>query len=473
MKLPFRTKLFYGIGGICDNTLYTLSGTYLLLYLTTVAGVNPAVAGTISAIGSIWEAICGPIVGFKSDATKSRFGRRKPFLLIAAIPVAIVTSLLFTTIDGSQGLKAFYYGFMIVLFWTVFATFFVPYLTWGSDLTDDYNERTVLRSYAYIGNQIGMCVGMVLPTTIVACFMDMGRTVQQSWQMVGIISGVTGCAALLICALSIKKDDNKDFVKPTEKEPFLDLATVGGMFREYFEILKLKPIQFLLGASVVYLIANTIFSSDRVYYMTYNFGMSETTISVMMLIITVTGIIFVPAIAKLAEKTDKKYVFMGGIGFAGVIMIVSKFVGVDSYAAMVVMCVVYSLGNTCYWQLMPSMIYDVCEVEELMSGQKRSGAVISLQALSESISIAVGLQVLGIILDMAGFANEAATQSEEALSWIEISFGLIPGIFMLLVVVMMTKYPINRANFNRVLDALARRKSGEDVDIKEFEDIFE
>ena len=108
MRLPFKTKLSYGIGGICDNALYTLSGTYLLLYLTTVAGINPAVAGTITAIGSIWEAICGPIVGFKSDGTRTRFGRRKPFLMMAAFPVAVATSLLFTTFEASMAVKTVY-----------------------------------------------------------------------------------------------------------------------------------------------------------------------------------------------------------------------------------------------------------------------------------------------------------------------------------------------------------------------------
>ena len=175
MKLKFSTKLSYGIGGICDNALYTLSGTYLLLYLTTVAGVNPAIAGTISAVGSVWEAICGPIVGFKSDSTRTRFGRRKPFLLVAAFPVAVITSLLFTAIDASPAVKAIYYTVMILLFWTVFATFFVPYLAWGSDLTEDYHERTVLRSYAYVFNQVGMCIGMVMPTIIVDYFIH-GQT---------------------------------------------------------------------------------------------------------------------------------------------------------------------------------------------------------------------------------------------------------------------------------------------------------
>ena len=167
MRLGFRTKLSYGIGGICDNTMYTLSGTYLLLFLTTVAGVSPAMAGTITAIGSVWEAFCAPVVGYLSDNTLSRFGKRKPFLIAAAFPVAIVTSLMFTAIDASPMVKAVYYTAMIILFWTSFSTEFISYMAWGSDLTDDYDERTVLRSYAYVFNQVGMCIGMVLPTIIV------------------------------------------------------------------------------------------------------------------------------------------------------------------------------------------------------------------------------------------------------------------------------------------------------------------
>ena len=291
--------------------------------------------------------------------------------------------------------------------------------------------------------------------------------------MAGIFTGVCGGAALLLCALTIHNDDNKDFIKQEVKEKFLDLKVLPSMFKEYFDILKLKPIRYLLGASVVYLIANTIFSSDRVFYMTFNLGIGDKTISLMMMIITISGVALVPFIAALAGKFDKKNVFMAGIGVSGLLMIAARFVGVNSTASLIALFLIYSVANTCYWQLMPSMIYDVCEVEELFSGEKRSGAVISLQALSESLSIAVGLQALGIILDAAGFASEAAVQPEAALAWVSNTFTLIPGVFMLLVVGMMTKYPINKSTFSRVLYALERKRSGEEVDIKEFEDIFE
>jgi len=472
MKLSFKTKLSYGIGAISDNAMYTLTGTYLMLYLTTVAGVSPAMAGTISAIGSIWEALCAPIVGYKSDHMQSRFGRRKPFLMMAAFPIAVITSLLFTTFDASPAFKTAYYIIMVVLFWTCFSSEFVPYMAWGSDLTEDYNERTVLRSFSYVFNQVGMGIGMVMPTIIVDWCMNMGRTQQQSWQVVGIFVGLCCCGALLLSAWNVKDTDVKDFVKPAKKEPFMDFGIIVGIFRQYLDILKLRPIQYIIGASLAYLVANVVFGSDRVFFMTYNMGLSEGMISLMLLVITVNGIVMVPFITKFATRFDKKTVFMFGIGGAGVLMILMRILGINSIPALLATVIFYGIANACYWQLMPSMLYDVCAAEELVSGENRSGAVISLQALSESLSIAASAQMLGIILELAGFDGEAAVQTAVAQEWIANCFAVIPGLFMILAALLIYKYPINKQNFSRVMAALERKSAGEPVDLHEFDDIF-
>ncbi len=471
MKLSFGTKLSYGVGAVCDNALYMLAGTYLLLFLTTVAGVNPAVAGTISAAGSIWEAMCAPVVGFKSDNAVTRFGKRKPFLMAAAFPAAIVTSLLFTAVDASQPVKIFYYMIMVILYWTSFSTFFVPYLAWGSDLTDDYNERTVLRSYSYFFNQVGMCIGMVLPTIVVDYCMNMGKTVRQSWQMVGIMVGICGAAALLICSLTIRKDDVKDFKKSKRKKQAV-IKVLPSILKGYWSILKLKPVRLIIGASLAYLIANITFSSDRVFFMTFNMGMNEKAISATLLMITIAGVATVPFVSKLGTRFNKKDLFKNVMAVCGVLLMAAKFAGVENYPVMIASCLLYAVANAFYWQLMPSMIYDVCEVDELMSGEKRSGTVISLQALSESLSIAVGLQMLGVILEMAGFDSEAAVQPDTALEWVENAFVFIPGAAMMAVALIMRKFPMTKEVFERVKDALEKREKGENPDVTQLTEIF-
>ena len=476
-KLSVKTKIGYGIGCVCDNTLYTLSGTYLLLYLTTVAGVQPALAGTISAVGSVWEALVGPIMGSLSDNTVSRFGKRKPFMMFAAIPVAVITSLLFTAINAGPVVKGVYYTVAIILFWTSFSMEFVPYMSWGADLTDDYHERTSLRAYSYVFGQVGMLIGMVLPTIIVDWAMNIGKTTQQSWQLVGMFCGISAGAALLISALSVKntdmaKDDPELIRMRAEKKAESEkyhgvhpLKRAIMILKEFASILKLKPMRYLLAASMLYLIANTLFSSDRVFFMTYNMGMSQKEISFIMLVITFSGIIFVPFISALSRRTDKKTVFMAGIGLAGVMMMAMRAVRIDGLSGIVAVSLMYSVANTCYWQLMPSMIYDIAEIEEMESGESHTGAVISFQALSESVCIAIGLQILGIILELSGFdeslpsplaagGNEALLQPESALTWVSNSFTLLPGIFMVLVGLVMLGYPVTEKS----LEALRLKK---------------
>lgn len=477
-KLTLKTKISYGIGGVADEAMYTLAGTFLLFYLTSIAGISPAVAGTIVALGSIWEAVCGPIVGFMSDRIETRYGKRKPFLIAAAFPVAIITSLLFTSIDAGYSVKVAYYLVMTLLYWQAFATYFVPYLAWGSDLTQDYNERTVLRTFAYVFNQIGMAMGLILPTAYIDFLMNIGQSKETSWMLMGITVGILCGVALLICGFTIHDSDNNDYsdkadyIVEREKQRINFLSEIKNMFLEYREIIKLRPIRYIIGASLLYLVANTFFLSDRVYFFTYNQNLKSGEITFIMVLLIAVGISLSPFIAAICKIIDKKTVFMCGVLFSGLCLVLAKFVSVDDFLGSCVISCLYCIGNTSYWQLMPSMIYDVCEAEELFSGEKHSGQVISLQALSESLSIAIGSQLLGMILELSGFDQSMSKQNDYTLWWIDSSFSLIPGICMIIVAVIVFFYPINGRRFDSILYALERRKRGEDINLEEFDDIF-
>lgn len=454
--LSFRTKFSYGIGGICDNTLYTLVGTYLLLFLTTVAKVNPSIAGLILAVGSIWEAIVGPFFGFKSDRTITRFGKRKPYLLAAAFPIAIATSLLFTVIHATAAVKAIYYLVMIILFWTGFSMEFVPYLSWGAELTLDYNERTLLRSYAHFFNQIGMLMGMVLPTIIVDYLMNLGKSLTGAWQGVGIICGVTAGASIFICAATIHVDDkNPKQLSEIKDQDINPKLSIKEMLGEYKNIIKLKSASRLLIVSIIYLVADTFFSAGRVYYMKYNMGLDGIGITQLMLLITLSEMVFMPFLERAARKFDKKNVFIIVMGSMGILMIIMRFVADGGIYTAVLICLDYAMVNTSYWQLMPSMIYDVCQVDQLYTGKSNTGAVISLQALSESLSIAFSMQAMGIILDLSGFNENAMIQLPSASFWIFNAVTFIPGVFMIIVSILMIKYPIDRNKFQEIMNKLS------------------
>ena len=130
------------------------------------------------------------IIGYVSDNTDTRFGKRKPFLVIASLPLMVFTSLFFFNVHAGEEVMIVYYGIMIMLFWTSFSFFFVPYLAWGAELTDNYDERTVLRGYVSFFNAVGTALGLVLPNILVEIMTDAGYSVETGWQTTGILCGV-------------------------------------------------------------------------------------------------------------------------------------------------------------------------------------------------------------------------------------------------------------------------------------------
>lgn len=152
---------------------------------------------------------------------------------------------------------------------------------------------------------------------------------------------------------------------------------------------------------------------------------------------------------------------MGGLGV----------LGVNSALEIVIFSIGYSLGSIAYWQLVPSMIYDVCEVDELVNNKRRGGLVISLQSLSESIANAIGLQIVGLILNFSGFVGEAAVQTERALFWINMSFSVIPAIFMAASMICIIKYPVTKKMYRDVVAALKDREAGNHIDMEKFKSL--
>lgn len=472
-KLPFKTKFGYGLAGIGDGASYAFTGTFLMFFLTTVAGVSPASAGIIAALGGIWQTLCAPVVGHISDHTENKRGRRKPYILWFAFPLGIAMSLLFTAIDATMSVKIMYYGLMTILFWTVFSFFFVPYLSWGAEITSDYDERTLIRSYAYFFQQGGMVLGMVLPTLVVDWLMTVGLSEKQGWQSVGILVGACSAlsifgAAMLIVDKTEQKNRSQGYSKPSKKRIVVSFGEFFRISESFTEVFKLRAVRLLIYAAIFYLIGYSIYCADRMYFFTFNLGLNAYQISFIMGLITFSGIVFMPFVLLLARRFDKRAVCIVGLSVSAAMMLALGVIGVRTYAAVIVFSLFYTVGSAAYWQLMPAIIYDVCEVDELVSGKKRAGSIASLLALAESGSQALGFLVLGFILDLAGFREAAATQTMRALAWSEYCFSVIPALFILFAAFMIFKYPVGKRVFNEVLEALAQREEGQEIDMTKF-----
>lgn len=479
--LSVKSKVIYGMGGIGDASTYNFIENYALFFLTTIAGVQPAVAGMIVAIGSVWETISGAIVGYASDGLQCRMGKRKPFLLTAAVPLGVCLSLLFTAIDVSATVKAVYYTAIMLLYTSAFSSFYVPYLTWGSEITQDYNERSQIRGYVQAFSSIGMVIGQALPMIAIDLLIRLGQTASQSWQTMAIFcaSCATGC--ILVTGIftkdkyeAVKKDSSQQAPAKANNPPKAAKAKgkKTGMIRAYIRALCFKPVACVFWASVFYLIGYAVFCADRVYYFTYNMELSAGSISLIMFYMAVTSVVFIPLVLSAVKRLDKRLTYIIGMAISVVTMVLYGLIGIDTGLDVFLFITGYSFGSVVYWQLMPALIYDVCEADQLMNREDRAGLLISLQTLAESIANAGGLQLLGLILSFAGFHGDLAVQSQTALQWTSISVSFIPALFMAASLYMILRYPITKGVYEKTVAALKKRESGEEPDLAEFERVY-
>lgn len=469
-KIPIKLKIAYSTAAIGDACSYSLVTTFLLFFLTAVVKMNPIIAGAIIAIGSICDSVFSLIIGYVSDKSVSRYGRRRPFLLVASVPLGIALFMLFTTLDIGESAKILYYGTLTIIFWVSFSTFFIPYLALGAELTDDYQERTILRSYAYVFNFIGITIGVVFPTIIVDYLLGIGETLAVAWQRAGGIVALIATLSILITWNFLRgKEISTHKIVPTNKNKNISsgLTLIKTMFHDYSEVLKIKALRYLIGGSLFFLIGSTMVNADRMYLLQFCLNMDPGSISKIYFISTIAGIVFVPLIVGISKILDKNKTFVVCVVVSSIGVIISSIAGLNTFRDIVIISFIFSLGSSCYWQLFPSMLYDICEVDEIVSGKRREGIIMSLQSLAEAIACAISVQLLGIILALSGLDNSLLVQTKQAMNGIENSFTVIPVFFMIISVVMVFKYPITKNSHDMIKGIITKRRNDEKYEIDE------
>ncbi len=451
-KTTLTEKIGYSVASLGDSSFYGFITVFLLFFLTTVAGISPAVAGSIVAAGAFWNAFFNPLIGYFADRVYTRFGRRRPLIFAFAIPMAVTSFLLFTNIDMAEGLKPIYYGVMLMLYWTSYTGFFIPYLALGAEYTSDYDDRTILRLWSSFFNMIGTLFSMVVPNLLVEFLEKGGATASEAWSATGLILGVVAAASVLITVATSKRKD-PPCEKPVGMEQAKGLvAVITNLFREYASVAMLQPMRYLIVASLAGLIVFTMLMSDVNYYFQYVKELSAGETSSWLMLRTVLGLAFIPITGKLVLRFDKRETMIGFllVGSAGLCLM--RFTEFNGWLEIALYMVFLTICTAIYWQIMPGIFYDVAEYDRVKNGKSRTATIVSFQGLVEALAVGIGGQILGIVLDRAGFDGTAAVQTETALLWIENAATLIPVVFILIVCVALYKYPITKARYEEMLE---------------------
>jgi GPH family glycoside/pentoside/hexuronide:cation symporter len=197
MALTLKTKLSYGAGDLGTAITANLIAFFILIFYTDTAGLSPAIAGSILFLGKLWDAINDPIIGYFSDKTRTRWGRRRPWILFGAIPFGVSYALLWwIPFPDDKTALAIYYFVTAILFNTFYTVVNLPYSALTPELTDDYDERTSLNNYRFAFSIGGSILSAVLQVRIVQAF---GRDGVTGNLVAGIFWAIVAIVPLFIC----------------------------------------------------------------------------------------------------------------------------------------------------------------------------------------------------------------------------------------------------------------------------------
>jgi GPH family glycoside/pentoside/hexuronide:cation symporter len=428
-RIPFHLKVVYGLGAFVNNTLADSIGR-MLIVLNLGLGMNPALVGLLGALPRLTDAITDPLMGYVSDNTKSRYGRRRPYMFVGAIFVGIVFALLWQLPEGKTESWYFWYflGGSLIFFlaYTIYAT---PWVALGYELTPDYHERTRLMG---VQNFIGNIAYMISPYFLAIMYMPVFGDVVNGASYLALIIAAVAIGLGILPAIFLR-ERLKDIAAQEDDGPGGIGAIVMDFLRGFATTLKFKP--FLKLCVATFLVFNgfiliAAFQSYVIIYYVFQGNQEAGAVFVghSGLVQAFTALAVIALITWLATKIGKRRAFFVSTGIS-MIGYASKwfFYTPDNPWLVLVPAPLMAFGLAGLFTLMPSMICDVVDMDELNTHERREGMYGSIYwwvvKLGQSVAIFGG----GVLLVWTGFDVElGGNQTAEAVTLMRLCDAFIP-----------------------------------------------
>jgi oligogalacturonide transporter len=456
-KVTTGTLLSYGCGDIYGGGSFLIISTLFIFFLSNVVGLSPALAGFIVFAGKFWDAISDPLFGCISDRTKSRFGRRRVFFLIGIVPVAVSFFLLWLTVRfESQVFTVAYYFFAYLLFCTVFTMVMVPYNALVTEITTDYKTRTRLSGAKMLFSQFSALLAGTIPGFIVNNLYKDNQA--KGFFLVGLFFGIF----YAIPWIFVYRGTWESQVTASAQT-----QSLGTSFKNLASLMKNKTYKIHIGMYLLAYSAMDIMSACFIYFVTYYFGRPQIYI-VCLGSMLLSQILSLPFYLHLANKIGKGRTYtIGAIILSGA-MCSFLFIPSDvPLIGLVLLSCVMGIGFSAIISMPWAMLPESSDVDELLNGKARSGAVAGMFTLIRKLVQAFILWLFGSLLSVIGFNAALKAQSAQTISGIRLIFCIVPLLCMACAVFVSLRYPVNPHSFSiarKELDRLHEGGKKEDAD---------
>lgn len=414
---------------------------YFMKYSTDVLLIAPAVMGVLLAGARLWDAFTDPITGYLSDRTQSRFGRRRAWMFIAAIPLGLSLVMLWSPPNLSSEIQII--AWMIVallLFETALTAYFVPHGALGVELTQNYHERTRLFGYGHIISAVGAFLCL-----IALYYVD---TVADKRSFISALSIGSGVSIALILLASTR-------ILPERAE----YQSMGGKSarRSFVDVFKNRYARLLLVVYGVEAFGSASVGLLFPYLLEYVWVGMSGKLMMLFLVFFVPMFLSVPIWIRLSRIFGKKEVWITSLGIS-VLGFVGYFLVSESGPLVWTVAVIQGAASGCSVVLAQSVQADVVDYDEYLTGERKEGVYFAAWNLTRKISASVAALIVGIVLQFAGFEPNVE-QTESTKLALRILLGVVPAIAIALGALLLTRFQLNEAKHKEIRQTLESRKA--------------
>ena len=445
--LSLGTKLGFGVCDLGGNLFFTALGFWALKYLTDTVGIAAAVAGSVIMVGKLVDAVWDPLLGYLSDRTKSRWGRRRPYILLGSIPLAFAMWWFFTNPHIQNPLLLAVWGASsFILLNMVYSIVNIPYSALTPELTSDYHERSSLNGFRFMFAVVGTLLGAASVGPLLAAFGGgPGADKSRGFSMMGAIFGAVMLVSAVITAVSVKEPTRPRETKPEE-----------GLVKTYLSVFKNKPFLIILFTYALNLIGLTFLQGVIAYYFSYIYG-NEGLTTLAMAVLLVTAMVCIPISVSVSKRVGKKRTYqvcffvLATAGlilfFLGHILGPWFFIGMMLYAGVGV-----GFGFVAPFSMLP----DAIEYDAVRTGFRKEGAFYGMWLFTSKIGSAFAILATGLVLSAGHFVPNAV-QADSAKLAIRLAIGPIPAVFLFAALVLVGFYPIDEKKYAEIMAGDANR----------------
>ncbi|WP_457428121.1 MFS transporter [Roseateles sp. P5_E7] len=446
-RLPMRQKVGFGLGAFLDMWGHWLYPSLAFQVFNIFLGVAPGLISTVQMVKIFIDAGSDAVFGWISDNTRTRYGRRRPFILVGGVLAGIGLPLMFAV--GKDWTQTQYFIFMLVsmvIYVPIMSCFNMPWVSLGSEMTPDYHERTTVMAIRNAIQKLPeLSMFFAAQFTTLSIFNDASGKpdiLRGAQTYCGILGAIMVAVSIAIFLLVRERYYEKLVSRTQTHIPFSDTL---------WRTLRCKPFRHVLLMALAYGIGTAMVGALGYYATIYYVCQGDVVQgakwnTAMGLAGMAFGFAGIPFFTWIARKHGKR------AGLAAVLALaICAFIGdwwlydpARPYLQLFA-CGFVAFTGAGFWTLYGATIGDVVDYDESLTGQRREGSFSACQSWITKVGIALGVGASGWILQFTGFDAKQAIQTPEAIFWIRILLSGIPVIGLVLALIAILRFPLTEA----------------------------